>query len=155
MNRGLYCAPVPDTASSQSHPDRITGRPEIAGRYTHNSEENRWDLPPESLQWGSQTESRRIPVEVHEKPTKETGFCSRNNVTNPSLKTRPRRAGNSMPPAARFGPSVRQTPGALSPQANYAAGAHCNRFATFQSSVEHRAARRTPAHSSTRLESAR
>src|SRR6187455_2028263 len=33
---------------------------------------------------------------------------------DPSLKTRPRRAGNSMLPAARFGPSVRQTLGVLS-----------------------------------------
>jgi hypothetical protein len=84
--------------------------------------------------------------------TRTDGFFS---GLDPSLKTRPRRAGNSMPPAARFGPSVRQTPGAFNPHANHAAGVHCHRSATFQSSVGSRAARRTPARSSTRLEHAR
>ncbi len=74
--------------------------------------------------------------------------------TDPSLKTRPRGAGNSMPPAARFEPPVRQIPGVLSSQANHAAGAHCSRSATLQSSVGHHAARRTPARSDIRLESA-
>lgn len=60
-------------------------------------------------------------------------------LVDPSLRTRPRHAGNSMLPAARFGPSGRQTLGVLSPPANHAVDAHCNRSATFQSSVEHRA----------------
>jgi CRISPR-associated protein Cst2 len=72
-----------------------------------------------------------------------------------SPETRPLEAGNSVPPAARFEPPVRQTPVVLSSRATHAADAHCSRFATLQSFVAHRAARRTPARSNTHLESAR
>src|SRR2546422_1074764 len=59
---------------------------------------------------------------------------------DPSLKTRPYCTRNSVPHAARFGPPVRQTLGVLSFRASHAAGAHCHRFATLQSSVWYRGA---------------
>lgn len=65
----------------------------------------------------------------------------------PSPETRPRRAGNSLLPAARFGPPAWQIPGALCPPANRAVDAPCNRFAMIQSSAAHGVTTRTPAHS--------
>src|SRR6267143_3942224 len=61
--------------------------------------------------------------------------------TDPSLKTRPCRTRNSVPPAARFGPPARQTLGVLSSRASHAADADYRRAARLQSLFGHRRAR--------------
>jgi hypothetical protein len=79
-------------------------------------------------------ENHQLPKRRHY----ETRVKSRLRRSDPSLKTRSCRTGNSVPPAARFGPPVRQTLGVCGYRMSYAAGAHCHRFATLRSSVGHR-----------------
>jgi hypothetical protein len=58
--------------------------------------------------------SHSMSVEVWQNvvsPKMETTYKKKRGPYDPSLKTRPCRTGNSVPPAARFGPPVRQTLG--------------------------------------------